>query len=114
MARPAGPIRQAVALTAERLVEAPDGPRYGGRPAVTYQDLQAHLVPAGVGRKAVRTTLARLVRDGALEFVAEVTLEHSRRPLKAYAPARGNAPPKQLQLGAELQALLYGEPAVEA
>lgn len=113
MARRPGPIRLAVQQAAQMLVGLADGPRYGdeARPGVTYLDLQRHLVPQGVGRQAVRRTLEQLVRDGQMGPVAEVRLAHSKRPLKAYAPAADDGPQPNLPLGLDLQALLCGRVA---
>lgn len=109
MARRPGVIRQVVERTARQLVaqrraacQADGGQEVVG---VTYLDLEAQLVPQGVGRKAVRRMLEQLARDEVLHRVGDARLPHSRRPLGLYAPAPDNNPQPEMP-GLDLQALM--------
>jgi hypothetical protein len=110
MARRPGVIRQAVERTARQLVAqrraavpVDADPRH--QVGVTYLDLEAALVPQGVGRQAVRRTLERLAREEVLPRVGSVHLPHSRKPLGVYAPP-ANDEPQPGTPGLDLQALL--------
>lgn len=56
-------------------------------PGATVRDLEARLVPAGIGRTALRNTVKNLARLGHLRPVGQVRVVGSSRSMVAYAPA---------------------------
>lgn len=85
--RPHGPIRQAALRAAWDVASA-----RGDQPWVTRHDLEQRLVPAGVGRRAVKYTWENLLRSGALQRQGRVWVPAVGRQVQAclpVAPAHG-------------------------
>lgn len=81
--RPRGEISRATLQAAWDLAKAR---AHEAVPGATYRDIQALLVPQGIGRQAVRDTVKNLRRLGHLQPVGPVRVAGSPRALVAYAP----------------------------
>lgn len=79
--RPAGDIRRAARQAAW------DAAAAGGGVPITWRDIAHRLVPHGVGREAVRTTVKNMARAGDLVPAELVRVQGSSRPLRGYVPA---------------------------
>lgn len=87
--RPHGPIRQAALRAAWEVV----GSR-ADQPWVTRHDLEQRLVPAGVGRRAIKFTWENLLRSGALRRQGRVFVPTLGRQVLACEPVALAGPPQ--------------------
>jgi len=77
--------------------------------AVTWRDMEARLVPTGVGRQAVKFTVKNMARSGELAPADLVRVQGSSRLLRSYMPL-GHPLASNNQAGAmdAIQRALYG------
>lgn len=85
--RPPGEISMAVREAWQRAAQGA-----GRMVPATSRDVAGWLVPRGVGRKAVATTVKNLARAGHLKPVGTQRVAGVCKPLTLYAPAWGDAP----------------------
>jgi hypothetical protein len=96
--RPPGEISLRALVEARRITREREARRQqqgpdSAPPGVSVRDLMQPLVRAGVGRAAVRYTVANLARSGALQRVqgAQQRVPGVCRPLAVYVPAAAPA-----------------------